>query len=563
MDTDKLKDAMRQGFDNLLASESVATLNMGTLLAEYLKQLLHDDGESDDVRSFAYRGQLDAGWALRSSAYRRLSQFATSGASGGIAVSEDRQIEYNSDLLDSFRNRRFDTMDGVRFTDLEALCQLQHLGAATSLIDFSRNPLVALWFACENLNTDGTSQPDGAVFKVNTTYSLDIDPGRLDNGTGPTFAEILDQRLIPPHDLLAWEPPSIASAQERVVAQHSVLLLGRPLMSPNPSDQRIKKIPVSQDDKQQLRRELAAVGIGASTLFPDLHGFASTNGADYPVLHVSTKNLLEHGISAYNEGDAVVARHKLASYITKRPNDWASRLLLSNVLVDIEEYGEALKILDAAEQTIDSLPAWQHHMLYANRANTKAAMGDHEDAVNDYTLAFQLGKWGIDDMLYLNRGNSNFALGRFQEALADFEACESSVVAAHNAGNTCIALGQLSRAKAKFAEAQNSPKSPTQTHENMEAVTRVVSLIGTDQCEVEVRHGDVSNTSRFLRVVIRSDRLTNGPQLFPIAGNTGNKGNFGWSKIGEWLAAGSQGFSGSDGMIVEVQAALSASRMIG
>ena len=524
---------------------------MGSLLSRYLDRILDDDGESDDVRSFAYRGQLDARWELRSSAYRRLSQSATSDASGGNAVPEDRQIEYNSDLLDRFRNRRFDTMDGVRFTDLEALCQLQHLGAATSLIDFSRSPLVALWFACENPNVDGTSQQDGAVFTVDTTYSLDNDPGRLDDGNGTTFAEILAQRLISPHDLLAWEPPAIASARERVVAQHSVLLLGRPLMSSNLSDRRIRKIPVAHADKQQLRGELAAVGIDASTLFPDLHGFASTNGVDYPVLQLSVKDLLDRGISDYHRGDAVGARHKLVSYTTKRPDDWMSRLLLSNVLVDVGEYGEALKILDKAEQRINSLHSLQRPMLYANRGNTRAAMGDHEGAVSDYTRAFQLGSWGIDNILHVNRGNSYFALGRYQEALDDFEAA-SGRSASYNAGNACIALGQLGMAAEKFAEAQDEPRVQEHSLSNLREVRKIMAVVGTDQCEVEVQSDHAPNTPGFLRLVIRSDRLTDGPQFFPIAGNTGNQGNFGWNKIGEWRATGSQGFSGLGGMTVEV-----------
>ncbi len=228
----------------------------GSVLPRYLSQMLRD-GEPDDARSFVYRGQCNYGWPLQSAAYRRLSQPARSGVGSGSAVSEDGQVEYNRELISSFRNRRFDTVDGVRFTDLEVLAQLQHLGAATSLIDFSRSPLVALWFACEdalhNPDAHETSQQGGAVFRIDTTYALDNDPGRTDNGTPPTFDEILGRRLIFPNDLLAWRPPPIASARERVVAQHSVLLLGMPLMSPDPSDTRIKKIRVHNEDKAQLK----------------------------------------------------------------------------------------------------------------------------------------------------------------------------------------------------------------------------------------------------------------------------------------------------------------------
>ena len=38
---------------------------------------------------------------------------------------------------------------GRQLSDLEILAELQHFGAATCLIDFSRSALVALWFACQ------------------------------------------------------------------------------------------------------------------------------------------------------------------------------------------------------------------------------------------------------------------------------------------------------------------------------------------------------------------------------------------------------------------------------
>jgi hypothetical protein len=35
-------------------------------------------------------------------------------------------------------------------SNLELLLELQHYGAATGLVDFSRDFLVALWFACDS-----------------------------------------------------------------------------------------------------------------------------------------------------------------------------------------------------------------------------------------------------------------------------------------------------------------------------------------------------------------------------------------------------------------------------
>src|SRR5438105_1147733 len=39
---------------------------------------------------------------------------------------------------------------GRRLTDLELLAVLQHFGAATRLLDFTKNAFSALWFACNS-----------------------------------------------------------------------------------------------------------------------------------------------------------------------------------------------------------------------------------------------------------------------------------------------------------------------------------------------------------------------------------------------------------------------------
>ncbi len=133
----------------------------GTLLSKYVNRLLDDGGNVTAAKSFAYRGQLAAEWELHSSAYRRLSRSAA--ASGSAGVPNDQQITYNKNLISDFRNRRFDTVDGVTFTDLEVLCQLQHLGSATSLIDFSRNPLALIVHGCVVL---GGARPRKSPFGV-------------------------------------------------------------------------------------------------------------------------------------------------------------------------------------------------------------------------------------------------------------------------------------------------------------------------------------------------------------------------------------------------------------
>ena len=52
-----------------------------------------------------------------------------------------------------------EVIDGAALSDLQRLSVLQHQGAATGLLDFTEYPLIALWFACEEL-----PDRDGKVF---------------------------------------------------------------------------------------------------------------------------------------------------------------------------------------------------------------------------------------------------------------------------------------------------------------------------------------------------------------------------------------------------------------
>lgn len=54
---------------------------------------------------------------------------------------------YQKYLLDDARIRGFDHHDGMQLCDLELLALLQHNGAATHLLDLSRDVTTPLWFA--------------------------------------------------------------------------------------------------------------------------------------------------------------------------------------------------------------------------------------------------------------------------------------------------------------------------------------------------------------------------------------------------------------------------------
>lgn len=108
------------------------------------------EDHSGDRRSvYMWRGQGDVRWSIHRSAYRRLLKERR----WGNAPSEETIRDYERDLLINAWQQGYGYENGRKLTDFEFLAKLQHHGAATRLIDVSRNMLVPLWFACR-------SQPD-------------------------------------------------------------------------------------------------------------------------------------------------------------------------------------------------------------------------------------------------------------------------------------------------------------------------------------------------------------------------------------------------------------------
>ena len=127
-------------------------------LAEYIGiiNLLNDckDEEylSNKEMNICYRGVANCSWELEPS------------------VSFLKLFDYESELVDEFIRLRPEEFSSIR-NDFELLAKMQHYGLPTRLVDFSYNPLVALYFACLESKVDtedckcdkGDGKKDGRV----------------------------------------------------------------------------------------------------------------------------------------------------------------------------------------------------------------------------------------------------------------------------------------------------------------------------------------------------------------------------------------------------------------
>ena len=112
-----------------------------------------------------YRGLAKADWDVSSSAYRRIER-----SENESSFTIDSMIHgYTVELLNDASLRGFRERQSKNLSDLEMLAELQHYGAATCLIDFSENAMIALWFACYECPSY-----DGKVVAVETGDTTDF-----------------------------------------------------------------------------------------------------------------------------------------------------------------------------------------------------------------------------------------------------------------------------------------------------------------------------------------------------------------------------------------------------
>ena len=154
-------------------------------------------------RVWMWRGQSDVSWRIDSSGYRRLKS-STNYQSGD---SEKDLIRYESNLLQQATHRGYRYSEGRVLTDFELLARLQHHGAATRLVDFTRNALVGLWFACSENNSKS-----GLLIGFDT-WHLGGYEKEVENRS---YVEIVAD--LEDYPLITWEPPGISP---RIAVQHS------------------------------------------------------------------------------------------------------------------------------------------------------------------------------------------------------------------------------------------------------------------------------------------------------------------------------------------------------
>jgi hypothetical protein len=153
------------------------------------------------------------------------------------------------DFIDLFKRWSIPYLERMPDDEWEWLTVAQHHGVPTRLLDWTANPLVALYFAVR-----GHLDVDGAVYCMESRLIVDPDVFK-DPLMMPHAARYLPRRVL-----------------ARIASQASTLTLFADPTTAFESHIPCTKLVVKSDAKRPLRQTLHTYGINEQSLFPDLDG---------------------------------------------------------------------------------------------------------------------------------------------------------------------------------------------------------------------------------------------------------------------------------------------------
>jgi hypothetical protein len=190
----------------------------------------------DDQPAWLYRGVVQKDYELIPSIGRNWSK--------RLDITE-----LEMEFLKRFREQAIAYVNPIPSTNWEWLMVAQHHGMHTRLLDWTTNPLVALYFGSEK-----DFQSDGRVYRISEVPSLD--PKRTRN-----ISDLSEDLIV--------RPPHISP---RIAAQSANFTVSKNPTQPFQSGGNYHQIIIPANKKKLILDELNRYGINFATLFPGLDG---------------------------------------------------------------------------------------------------------------------------------------------------------------------------------------------------------------------------------------------------------------------------------------------------
>lgn len=232
---------------------------------------------------WAFRGQRDARWPLLSLLSRHLHDFVPD-------KTEWRQREERA--IRVFRRKAHNYVSDSRILedDLRCLALMQHHGAPTRLLDFTKSPYVAAFFALEG------ATGDAAVFAINTPVLWNTKPKTSPKSSwdkiNPSKNSNFEKYFLPSTYDFVWtgEPSQL---DRRLMAQSGTFVVPGVIEKPvediltayESNQTLLKKLVLpARSIRGEGMRSLYRSNITNATLFPDLDGLAKSMSFELEII---------------------------------------------------------------------------------------------------------------------------------------------------------------------------------------------------------------------------------------------------------------------------------------
>lgn len=383
--------------------------------------------------------------------FRGISKFYPYQSKTGINFPENKQVENDtirsglSVRLDSYDNNKPETKPYIRanyvnilrdmiktakrhfpdkyqkeMSDLDILADIQHNGGATCLVDFSKNVLTALWFAC-NADTDA----DGFVYCYDVMHDIIVndclsyikdESQPVESLLAQTYRETnicsdVDTRFC------IWEP---SSRNNRIIRQDSVFVFGMEKFIVK--DHGIEIIRIDADKKECILLAMEAFfNVSEDTIFNDSIGFAHANRKTIPYRKLE--------ISAYTRGfdDMINGNYEAALEFFKLYESECRKKATMEELIEMHfSLAVCYKHIKRANKTItyeeNAIIEYSQvikliRKMFSNKCHEKIALKQDRDYyIRKCARAYN----GIFDMLYETKQYEK-AICKCDELICDIE----------------------------------------------------------------------------------------------------------------------------------------------
>jgi len=222
-----------------------------------LSELVESKFKDDKTTTVLYRGQGAVSYILRP----KVGRHQPPNNSKSSKVNEKLMLEL-------FRRQSVDRIHIADADDWELLAIAQHHGLATRLLDWTRSPLVALYFAvcleCETRSKDkeneGRPMREDAEIIVWRCPKIDLAkplPKKGPLAIGKTIRYV--PRIVTP----------------RLRAQHGIFTAhSNPTEEFRPKEGELFRFRIPYEERKHLKKSLYRHGIHEEVLFPDLDGLS-------------------------------------------------------------------------------------------------------------------------------------------------------------------------------------------------------------------------------------------------------------------------------------------------